>query len=338
MCIRSTKQEETQIQVSASLTEILVPPPVKVFLQDLPDLKTVCAFCTDRKSDRNNWACGEIYRTQIARYKRRVRRGCLGTKSAFTDDKSVTAERYFARSSVSTATGILLRPLKEFVDHRRGFHAKPSSTASLSFIPLSTPVSGSDNMTCHQESDRSTYTAEDDGTHRVAQKKSVELNKLLADNPCDIGCWLELVRCQALEVSSDSLSQGSTPDRVSSAIADIQVAVLDRALEKNPSSIELKLAQLGVCHGRWEAEKIAAEWKKIVFQHAGDPLVWKQYLCYVRSSFRTFSTSRITSAYVRAISTLRGARDGTLLSHRAPPHVTTHMIGKFPSSIAFIQL
>ena len=331
--IRSTKQEDTQIQRSATLTEILIPPSGKVFLQDLHDLKTVCAFCTDRKLDKNNWACGEMYRTQIARYKRRVRYGCLGTESDFTDNKSVTADRYFTQNSLLPAGENLLYPLKEFMEHRRGFHAKPSTTSSQPFIPLS--ASGPDNITCH-DSDRSTCTAEDHGTDLIGRKKSVELNKLLADNPRDIGSWLELVRCQVSEVSSDSLSRGSTPDKVASAVADIQAAILDRALEKNPSSIELKLVQLEVCHGRWEVENIAAEWKKLVFQHAGDPYVWKQYLHYVRSSFRTFSTTRVTSAYVRAISTLRGARDGTLLSHKAPPMVTTHIIGKSSGYNSFI--
>ena len=324
MYVRSTKHEATQIQHSAALTEVLLPLSGKVFLQDLPYLKTVCAYRVDRKPERNNWACGEIYRTHIARYKCRMRRGCLGTEVIYTDDKSTAAERYFTQSCVSSENGILVRPLKEFVDHRRGFHAKLSNTSSPPYILLSTP--GSDDITCRRDSDASACTAEDQGK-LLCPKKSVELNRRLADNPHDIGSWLELVRCQASEVSSDSLSQGSTPDKLASAVADIQAAVLDRALEKNPSSVELKLAQLEVCNGCWEVERIAAEWKNLVFQHAADPGVWKQYLRYVRSSFRTFSTSRVTSAYVRAISTLRGARDGTLLSHRAPPLVTTHIIG-----------
>ena len=323
--ISSTNQQEVQIQLSPALTEILVLPPGKVFLQDLPDLKTMCAFCTDRKPDRNNLACGEIYRMQIARYKCRSR-CCLGVKSISADNKSVAAERYFTQSDALAAGGIPLRSRKEFLDHRRGFYVKPSSTLTPSFIPLSTP--GCDDKSLHQEVDLLTSTLDDHVTHLSCQKRSVELNKLLVDNPYDVGSWLELVRCQVTEVGRDSLSESSTPDKVAAAVADIQAAVLDRALEKNPSSIELKLAQLELCHGRWEVEKIASEWKNIVFQHAADPHVWRKYLQYVRSSFRTFSTSRVTSAYVRAISTLRGARDGTLLSHKAPPHVTTHMIGK----------
>ena len=178
----------------------------------------------------------------------------------------------------------------------------------------------------------------DPETVPVCRKRSVELNKRLTDNPHDVGSWLELVRCQNSEVGSDSLSQGSTPDRVASAVADMKAAILDRALEKNPTSVELKLAQLEVCCGRWEVEKMAAEWKSMVFQHAGDPYVWKRYLHYVRSSFRTFSTSRVTSAYVRAITTLRSARDGTLLTHKAPPRVTIHMIGKcFSFNVRFLR-
>jgi len=322
--IRSPKQETTQIQISAALTEILAAPPGKVFLHDLPDLKTICAYCVDRKADRNNLACGEIYRTQIARYKHRKRCGYLGAESSFQDDKSVIAQRYFTQGHVSTADCIFLHPRKESVDRRRGFHDKPASTSSVPYIPLLTP--GSDSVTYRHDGDES--AAVDHGMLSVCRKRSVELNKLLADNPHDIDSWLELVRCQNSDIASDGLSQGSTPEKVAAAVADIKAAVLDRALEKNPSSVELRLAQLEVCHGRWEVEKMAAEWKNVVFQHAADPYVWKQYLRYVRSSFRTFSTSRVTSAYVRAISTLRGARDGTLLSHKAPALVTTHMIGK----------
>ena len=337
LCIRSAKKEETQIQLSSTLTEILVPPPGKVFIQDLPDLMTFCAFQTDRKPDRNNLACGELYRTQIARYKHRLRRGCLGTQLNFMDDKSVTADRYFTQSHLSTEGGICLFHLKEFADSKRGFYTKPSNSSSPAFISLSAPSSSSIIGTCCQSSDSSMCTVDNRGNdtdvhHRdqlVFQKKSIELNKLLSDNPRDVDSWLELVQCQNSEVRSDSLSQGSTPHKVASAVAEIQAAILDRALEKNPSSIKLKLAQLEVCHGIWEVEKMAAEWKNVVFQHVGDPFVWRSYLRYIRSSFRTFSTSRVTAAYVRAISTLRGARDGTLLSHTAPPLVNSHMIGKY---------
>jgi len=346
LCIRSNKKEETQIQLSDTITEILVPPPGKVFLQDLPGLKTLCAFQTDRKPDRNNLACGDIYRTQIARYKHHLRRGCLGTQLNFTDDKSVTAERYFTQSHASSQDAVHLFPLKEFAHSKRGFYTKSSNSSSPAFIALSAPSSDSIIGTCRQSSDGSTCTVEDhrsdvhDHYHdrTVNQKRSTELNKLLSDNPHNIGSWLELVRCQNLEVRNDSLSQGSTPDKVASAVADIQAAILDRALEKNPTSIELKLAQLEVCHGIWEVEKMAAEWKKVVFQHVGDPCVWRSYLRYVRSSFRTFSTSRVTSAYVRAISTLRGARDGTLLSHTAPPLVNNHMIGKYCDYSSVVKL
>jgi len=259
---------------------------------------------------------------QVARYKRRFRHSCLGSRMVPRDDKSVTAERYFMQSRALTTDVILVHPLKDFVDQRSGFHAKPSATSSLIFIPLLTP--GSDVVT-HRGG--STPVTDDSRTVPVCSKKLLELNRQLTNNPHDIGSWLELVRIQNSEVGGDSLSQGSTPERVASAVTDVKAAILDRALEKNPTSIKLKLVQLELCHGRWEVEKMASEWKTMVFQHAGDPYVWKRYLRYVRSSFRTFSTSRVTSAYLRAISTLRGARDGTLLTHKAPPLVTTHMIG-----------
>jgi len=311
-----TKQDVTQTQISTTLTEVLAPPSGKVFLSDLAELKTICAFCIDRNSDRNNFACGEIYRTQIARYKRRFRFGCLGMKSDFSDNKSNAAERYFTQSSVLTESNVLVLPAKELTDNRRGFKDKPSNASSPAFISLSAASSDS--------SAQSTGSTE----NQAVEKRSTRLNKLLTDNPHDIASWLELVQCQISEISNDSLAHGSTPARVASATADVQTAILDRALEKNPASIQLKLAQLEVCEGRWDVEKVAAEWKKLVFQHAADPQVWRQYLRYVRSSFRTFSTSRVMTAYVRAVTTLRGARDGTLLSHKAPSNVTTHMIGK----------
>jgi len=328
LCSKPTSQNASQVQHSDTLTEVVAPPTGKVFLHDVTDLKTVHAFYADRKSDRNNVACGGIYRTQIARYKHRLRYGCLGSGCSFADNKSVTAERYFSQRHLSTDAAVTtLCPRKESVEHIRGFHVKPWSISSPAFIPLLTTGVSSNVSTCCQNSEGSSFTAEGRGTHSVSEKRSVQLNKQLADNPQDIDCWLELVRCQNAEVSGDSLSVGSTPDQLASAVADIQAAILDRALEKNPLSIALKLAQLEVCRGCWDVEKLAAEWKTVVFQHATDPRVWRTYLRYVRSSFRTFSTSRVTAAYIRAISTLHGARDGTLLSHKPPPRVTSHMIG-----------
>lgn len=107
-----------------------------------------------------------------------------------------------------------------------------------------------------------------------------------------------------------------------------KLAVLERAIESNPSSVELKLAKLQLCAEFWEPPALVKEWQKLIFLHPNNAALWQKYLLFCQSQFSTFSVSKIHSLYGKCLSTLSAVKDGSVLSHPALPGTEEAMFGK----------
>jgi len=320
------------------ITEIKIPPQGKVFIHDVPDIKTPHAYRIDIKGDRDNFACGAIYGPHVARFKRQcLQNKCLGFSSSIIDVHSVPVDRYFSNKvgqlknqlkNYNVATEFV-GPCKKIPKVAAGerFYVKEFGKKSAPpYIPL------------HQDTARiynSSQDAEPSSSdaqlipQSVFRQKVAEYNRLLASEPNNVEKWLEFAAFQSFESNdNDSLLKGLSPEQTTAAIAEMRASILDRAIQNNPLSVRLKIAQLETCDRIWDAEKLASEWKKLIFAHPNDPYVWRLYLRHLRSTFVTFTASRVQTAYVRAISTLRALRDGTMLTHKAVPNITEHMIGE----------
>ena len=316
------------------VTEIKIAPRGKVFIQDVPDIITPLAYRVDRTADRDNFSCGEIYRIHIARFKRQcLRKKCLGFPSYNSDVHSVSVDRYFSVKAGQLESGKAVDkyvgPRKELSKSASGerFYVKEfGKKLAPSYIPLHQDIVGNDLS--HQGADSSLSDAQS-MPQSVFRQKVADYNRKLASDPNSVETWLEFAAFQSMESNDDdSLLKGLSPERTAAATAEIRASILDRAIQNNPLSVRLKLAQLETCDCIWDAEKMTNEWKKLIFTNPNDPSVWSLYLRYLRSTFNTFSASRVQSAYVRAISTLRALRDGTMVTHKALPYITEHMIGR----------
>ena len=102
---------------------------------------------------------------------------------------------------------------------------------------------------------------------------------------------------------------------------------MQKALDKNPASIQLKLAQLELCKDIWDSDKVTNAWKDFVFRHPNNPVIWLHYLTFVESRFRSFTVSGALKVYAKCLQTLKQLQEGTIKSHEAHPHTPQYMIG-----------
>ena len=113
-------------------------------------------------------------------------------------------------------------------------------------------------------------------------------------------------------------------------VLEKKLAILERAIESNQSSVDLKLAKLKLCSEFWEPSALAKEWQKLIFLHPNDTALWQKYLLFCQSQFSTFTVSKIHGLYGKCLSTLSAVKDGSILSHPALPGTEDAMFGKKP--------
>ncbi|XP_053093783.1 nuclear exosome regulator NRDE2 [Pangasianodon hypophthalmus] len=313
-------------------------------------------FYMDRKSDPANWEYKSLYRAHITRYKRKG--SCaLGldsrTQGVRWEDsapdrkrKEKRNERYFSPSNrrlLSSETPPTL--------------SAPPTDSTLSndpasFIPL---------PPCKEEPDSAPQTSTSTNPLRVYDlatslwlegkgqpevKDQVqpppsnmlmaqveEFNRKLRENPTDVNMWLEFIQFQD-EVGGSLSGQGAESER---ALWDRKLSVVERALQLNPGSVELKLHRLRLGRGLWDSTTQLKEWKKVVFIHPNSAPLWRSYILFTQSQFSSFSVPMVTGVYRKCLSTLSAVQDGQLTSHPALPGTEHHLLDVFVNQCHFLR-
>lgn len=121
-------------------------------------------------------------------------------------------------------------------------------------------------------------------------------------------------------------------------VLEKKLAILERAIESNPSNVDLKLARLKLCTEFWEPPALIKEWQKLIFLHPNNPEMWKKYLLFCQSQFTTFSVSKINSLYGKCLTTLAAVQDGSMVSHPLLPGTEEAMLGKVLSVSYYGQI
>lgn len=111
-------------------------------------------------------------------------------------------------------------------------------------------------------------------------------------------------------------------------VLDRKLAILERAIESNQSSVELQLAKLELCAEFWEPSALLREWQKLIFVHPNKTALWQKYLLFCQSQFSTFTVTKIHGLYGKCLSTLSAVLDGSILSHPALPGTEEAVFGK----------
>ena len=281
----------------------------RIFLYEIPNIELKNAFRLDRSPDGNNLIYGSIYKTQIAKYNLDHGKN-QSKKNKQTNDTS----RYFC-----------LRGRMKDWEETNKITVKSSSWEGLpQFIPLELKF------------DQNNIGQSLESNHNISSQNDVEneienLNRQLTENPQDVNLWIKLMSCQdgafyerkkqILDVSTERMKQDAK------ILAEIKSSIVEKGLEKNPTSILLQMARLQQGEMLWDAEQIGKEWKNLVFGHCNDPLVWKHYLKYLMGSLKLFSVPRTMAAYRKCLTTLNSIHSKAMTSHVEMPNTIENMIG-----------
>ncbi|XP_006823850.2 nuclear exosome regulator NRDE2-like [Saccoglossus kowalevskii] len=283
--------------------------------------------------------------------------------------KKNNSDRYYGKHAVSLLNDDNLRLLdlsKPKFESKPGGH---SQSGRMTYIPLGISMVEITTVTPQQ---RSIYLVDPLGIHDAAtqqylqgvmqkkdisevledketetrseliKKKTTEFNKMTHESPHDVKAWLEFVRFQDEGVKMGVFAMDDSPEtekgkKLSLAVAEKKISILENAIEKNPSSIELKVEHLELCKEFWTSSKLLEHWKQMAFLHPNDPLLWQQYLIFSQSTFSSFTFSRTMTLYGKCLSTLQSIVGGTFRSHNALPHTEDYMIDLFTQECEYMR-
>ncbi|KAL7862573.1 hypothetical protein SRHO_G00140140 [Serrasalmus rhombeus] len=250
-------------------------------------------FCIDRRADPANWEYKSLYRGDIARYRRKGS-SALGldtqTQAVCWDDSAQDKkkvdrkpERYFHPSvrQLLRSDAVVVLP-----------DAPPTAPAdSAPFLPLppcpelqaappQPPVSCVDPLgvydggtTLYLEG-RSRPEPRAEAQQQAGANGAAlliahveEFNKKLRENPTDTDLWMDFIRFQDTLCGVSGVFSGQEGDAESRrlsvrALLERKVSIVERALDSNPGSVELKLERLRLCRELWEPSALLKEWKK----------------------------------------------------------------------------
>ncbi|XP_037359611.1 nuclear exosome regulator NRDE2 isoform X2 [Talpa occidentalis] len=333
-----------------------------VWLEDVQAL-TGETFRTDKKPDPANWEYKSLYRGDIARYKRKgdsclginPKKQCISWEGAPTEKRRSHrhVERYFTKKSVGLLSidGVAISST-----------AEPPSSEPVSFIPVKdsddvgppvttwlNPLGIYDQSTTQwlqgqgpSEQELKQPDAQPDRESALLKAKVEEFNRKVRENPRDIQLWMAFVDFQDEVMRSPGLyaiEEGEQEKRRRSLRLTLEkkLAILERAIESNQSSVDLKLAKLKLCSEFWEPSTLVKEWQKLIFLHPNNTALWQKYLLFCQSQFSTFSISKIHSLYGKCLSTLSAVKDGSILSHPALPGTEEAMFALFLQQCHFLR-
>ncbi|XP_037840310.2 nuclear exosome regulator NRDE2 [Chlorocebus sabaeus] len=332
-----------------------------VWLEDIQAV-TGETFRTDKKPDPANWEYKSLYRGDIARYKRKgdsclginPKKQCISWEGTSTEKKHSRkqVERYFTKKSVG---------LMNIDGAAISSKTEPPLSEPISFIPVKdledaapvttwlNPLGIYDQSTTQwlqgqgpPEQESKQPDTQPDSESAALKAKVEEFNRRVRENPRDTQLWMAFVAFQDEVMKSPGLyaiEEGEQEKRKRSLklILEKKLAILERAIESNQSSVDLKLAKLKLCTEFWEPSTLVKEWQKLIFLHPNNTTLWQKYLLFCQSQFSTFSISKIHSLYGKCLSTLSAVKDGSILSHPALPGTEEAMFALFLQQCHFLR-
>ncbi|XP_014399160.1 PREDICTED: protein NRDE2 homolog [Myotis brandtii] len=353
---------ETLSQEKNAAAAAAAAGPRCVWLEDIQAL-TGETFRTDKKPDPANWEYKSLYRGDIARYKRKgdsclginPKKQCISWEGASTGKKRAHkhVERYFTKKNVGlmNADGVAVSSQTD-----------PPSSAPVSFIPVKdsddvappvttwlNPLGIYDQSTTQwlqgqgpSEQESKQPDSQPDREDMLLKARVEEFNRRVRENPRDTQLWMAFVAFQDEVMRSPGLyaiEEGEQEKRKRSLklILEKKLAILERAIDSNPSSVDLKLAKLKLCTEFWEPATLVKEWQKLIFLHPNNTALWQKYLLFCQSQFSTFSISKIHSLYGKCLSTLSAVKDGSILSHPELPGTEEAMFALFLQQCHFLR-
>ena len=331
------------------------------------------AYRLDRKGDRSNWQYGGLYRLDIANYKRFFRDLCLGISDVDWGDNGSESDktrkkrkrrgniegRYCASEAVAVEADVTVKrfrladisseqqdsTLETKVVGLAKFqvddyiplpadHVQESAATQPSLVLLSSGQPAAISSTNEVTEGQALSIAE----RNILQTKY--FSETLRDNPTDVQMWLTFANFQATEgvwqTEGEVFTTHTKKDKVM-AVAERKIAVLEKALMKNPRSTDLLREYLTTCALVWDGQKVAERWKEVVFKHPNSCQLWVGYLQFAQSRFSAFTVRSIQSLYSKCFSTLVNIVDGTMKSHSPEEGTEGSVLDLFYTQCCFLQ-
>jgi hypothetical protein len=291
------------------------------------------AFRIHRKPDYGNREFGGLYRLDIALHNQNPKLKCLGlTKEQEIEQKSKgkekkkSSQRYW-EGCVSSGEVLSFDSTK-----KSGF----GFSSNFSYVPLELPTA------VNEENESSTVEKEKPVSELLS--KTRELNQKVRQNPNDIQSWLALADLQARQVESsnlttDSLNRTALEKQKKSCKLSMEkkAAVLEQAVQKNPSCVDLIIAYMNVCSETMSSEAILEKWKRFMFTQPQKTLLWKNYLMFCQSSFSAFSFSTTLEVYTKCFTTLSAIQSGKFISHSPDKDIESGVLEIFVQFCQFLR-
>ncbi|GAB6029868.1 Protein nrde2 [Chamberlinius hualienensis] len=310
---RKSKKKKTK-DVDERVRDAAPPKSIFIHEQDRRSLKD--KILIDRKCDRNHLVFGSLAPIQIAKYSRKRPLTASGDYYKRGNFDKISARRYFAyherlRDEYVTENISTPKITWESFGQNSGYY----------FLPLEVPEI-KENESNEEQSVKLTKTS------------SAILHQRLHENPHDVQLWLQFLKSQSdfidIHKFIDSESTGNKRDKmVESVILERKLAIVDKAIEHNPKSVELITYKFNLCKDVWDTDKLTSEWKKLLFIHPNNTFLWQQYLQFFQTKFSSFTVSKFVKLNTKCFSTLTKILEGTFQSHVAQPYMEEQVISIF---------
>ena len=169
-------------------------------------------------------------------------------------------------------------------------------------------------------------------------KYYTDLNKIytkeLLDDPHDIETWIKFVKHQDEHYI---FALGSTKDiELKKAITEKKLSVLDKAINKNPTSVELMIMQMNLVNEYWSPENVSDKWKKLLFQFPNKTDLWMTYLLQLQTDLLQMKVSNVLESYRKCFQMLIGIIEGNVKSHQKEESATDKLFLLFLQLVIFL--
>ena len=285
----------------------------------------------DCKPDTENLQYESVYSGNVAIYRRRF--DCLGLRPyqqlKWTDGRSKLSKkkkRKMAEQGMRYFTGRL--------KHSPSDITIVSKTRSSGMERLSDFIKVENSTVAQKKEDSSSLTVE-----RYMSKLTGEYNRSLLEQPHNVSLWLEFLAFQDQLLEWGHLP-GETSENIGRkkrALSERKIAILERALEHNPTSEELLIDHMSLVQEVWPSDKLVKKWKDIIFHHPNKPVLWLHYIHFCQTNFASFGTSSLISLFTKSITTLSSILQGTLKSHHPLPNTPSYLLTIFSLFCNFLK-
>ncbi|CAL8080340.1 unnamed protein product [Orchesella dallaii] len=184
-----------------------------------------------------------------------------------------------------------------------------SLTVAKDFISLGREDGEDNDDRMDISKDFDTYSLERKDGEMGIKERIEYYNKEVRNQPQNISLWKEFVRFQDKvfeqsdaifeqeEESSGSRNAKKKKKSNRKVLLEKKIAVLEKALETNPKSLELHLLRLDFLLELYKPRHVLNEWKKLVTQYQQIAPFWIEYLLFSASELLVYTNSSTASIF-----------------------------------------